>query len=285
MASLFSGLEAFGLGDLEKKLTTMQEEEANKEKALASGAKVKAPEVTESDLLFDKTYNCPVCDSEFTTKMIRTGKVKLLGADTDLRPRYQHVDCIKYDAILCPKCGYAALSRFFDFMMPRQAKMIKENISANYRHEEPDADVFTYDVAIGHYKMALANTIVKKGKLSERAYVCLKLAWLCRGKSETLPKDTENYNEVIKQLADEEKELLSNAYSGFLSAFSKESFPMCGMDENTLTYLCADLARRIGKYEESSRWISKVLIARDANERIKNKAREIKELLQKEMQG
>ncbi len=57
---------------------------------------------------------------------------------------------------------------------------------------------------------------------------------------------------------------------------------MCGMDENTVTYLCADLARRIGKYEESSRLISKVLISRDANERIKNKAREIKELVQKE---
>ena len=67
-----------------------------------------------------------------------------------------------------------------------------------------------------------------------------------------------------------------------MSAFSKESFPMCGMDELTVTYLLADLARRVGRYEESSRWISKVLTSRQANERIKNRARDIKELLDKD---
>ena len=56
-------------------------------------------------------------------------------------------------------------------------------------------------------------------------------------------------------------------------------FPMCGMDEHTTTYLVADLARRCGKFEESKRWLSKVLTARDAKERIKAKAREIKELM------
>jgi hypothetical protein len=42
----------------------------------------------------------------------------------------------------------------------------------------------------------------------------------------------------------------------------------------------ADLGRRIGKYDEAGRWISKVLIARDANERIKQKARDIKDMIQ-----
>ena len=54
---------------------------------------------------------------------------------------------------------------------------------------------------------------------------------------------------------------------------------MCGMDENTVTYLVADLARRCGKFDEAGRWISKVLVARDANERIKSKARDLKELI------
>ena len=54
---------------------------------------------------------------------------------------------------------------------------------------------------------------------------------------------------------------------------------MCGMDENTCTYLVGELARRLGHYEEASRWISRVLTARDANERIKAKAREAKELI------
>ena len=109
------------------------------------------------------------------------------------------------------------------------------------------------------------------------------MAWLYRGKAETLPKETPDYDKQIKELHAEETELLANAYEGFMSAFSKESFPMCGMDEITVSYLLAELARRIGHYEESSRWISRVLISREANERIKNRAREIKELLNKDM--
>ena len=124
--------------------------------------------------------------------------------------------------------------------------------------------------------------MIKKAKESERAYTCLKTAWICRGKAESLPEGEKNRDAQIKELKAQEKELLENAYTGFETAFSKESFPMCGMDEITVTYLLAELARRIGKFEESSRWISRVLISRQANERIKNRAREIKELLNKQ---
>lgn len=277
--SLFSGLEKFGLGKLEK-MEVFDEE--TKKKTTADG-KPEKPKVTEEDLLFDKTFTCPVCDEEFHSKMIRTGKVKLLSADTDLRPKYQLVDSLKYDALVCPKCGYAALSRFFKFMMPAQAKLIRENISKNFSGLSTTGNIYTYDDAIARHKLALVNAVVKKAKTSEKAYTCLKMAWLYRGKAETLPKETADYDKVMKELAKEEKELLTNAYEGFLSAFSKESFPMCGMDELTVTYLLADLARRVGRYEESSRWISKVLTSRQANERIKNRARDVKELLDKDL--
>lgn len=276
--SLFSGLDQFGLGKLEK-MNVFEEE---RKKADDDG-KAAEPKITEEDLLFDKSFVCPVCDEEFHSKMVRTGKVKLLSADTDLRPKYQLIDSLKYDALVCPKCGYAALSRFFKFMMPAQAKLIRENISKNFSGLAPSGNIYTYDDAIARHQLALANTVVKKAKPSEKAYTCLKMAWLCRGKAETLPKDTPDYEAEIKKLKEEEKELLSNAYDGFMVAFSKESFPMCGMDEITVTYLIADLARRIGKFEESSRWISRVLTSRVANERIKNKARDIKELLNKDM--
>lgn len=275
--SLFQGLDQFGLGKLEE-MSVFEEEKSKKEDASGASA---APKITEEDLLFDKSFTCPVCDEEFHSKMIRTGKVKLLSADTDLRPKYQLVDSLKYDALVCPKCGYAALNRFFKFMLPAQAKMIKENISKNFSGLTPTGNTYTYDDAIARHQLALANAVVKKAKPSEKAYTCLKMAWLFRGKAETLPKDTPNYDEFIKELKTNETELLSNAYDGFMVAFSKESFPMCGMDETTVTYLIADLARRIGKFDEASRWISRVLTSRQANERIKNKARDIKELINK----
>lgn len=278
MANLFSGLESLGLGNLSgMKLFENKEKEKAEEKKSSEQVEVK-----EADLLFDKTFTCKVCDKEFKSKMVRTGKVKLIGSDNDLRPKYQHVDSLKYDAIVCPYCGYAALNRFFNYMTDTQAKLIKTNISANFKGLKEGEDILTYDEAITRHKLALVNAVVKHAKASEKAYTCLKLGWLLRGKAETLPADTPNLEAVKKQMAAQEKEYMSNAYEGFMEAFSKEPFPMCGMDELTMTYLTADLARQIGKYDEALRMIARVLTAREANERIKSKARDMKDLIRAE---
>lgn len=278
MANLFSGLEAFGLGKMSD-LDVYASEDKNSKGTENSVEASEKEKIVEADFLFEKSYTCPVCEKEFKVKTIKTGKIKLISADTDLRPKYQNVDSLKYDAIVCPHCGYSALNRFFNYMTSTQAKLIREQISASFKGINEECDEYTYDDAIARHKLALVNTIVKKSKISERAYTCLKTAWLIRGKAETLPEDTKDYNEQVEQLQQEELEFLTNAYEGFIDAFSKEMFPMCGMDEHTVTYLVADLARRIGKRDEASRWISKVLIARNANERIKAKARDLKELL------
>jgi len=275
MANLFSGLESLGLGKLSKLNVYDESEQSSKKETM----KDTVHQASEADFIFDKTYTCPVCDQEFKCKTVKAGKVKLISADTDLRPKYQLVDSLKYDVAVCPHCGYAALNRFFSYMTSAQAKMIKASISDSFKGLPAEGEIFSYDDAITRHKLALVNTIVKKSKLSERAYTCLKTAWLLRGKAETLPTDTPDYEQVIDEIHKEETDFLTNAYEGFIDAFGKELFPMCGMDENTTTYLAADLARRIGRYNEASRLISKVIIARDATERIKAKAREIKDLI------
>lgn len=275
MANIFAGLESLGFKDVEKVDVFQEETEKKQEDAKAEHKK----EVSEEDLLFDKSYTCPVCDHEFKSKMVRTGKVRLAGADSDLRPRYMGVDSLKYDAILCPKCGYAALNRYFNFVMSSQAKNIKEKISSNFHYQPESGKIYTYDDALMRHKMALLNTVVKNGKNSEKAYTCLKMAWLYRSKREMLMQG-EYKKEEVAELITEEKELLSNAFEGFEVAFSKEDFPMCGMDQYTMMYLLAELARRIGRNDEAKRYVSKVLVARDAQPRIKNKAFDLKEKLQ-----
>ena len=279
MANLFSGLESLGLGNL----SGMQLFE-HKEKEKAEGQKnANQPvEVKEDDLLFNKTFICKCCDKEFKSKMVRAGKVKLLGQDSDLRPKYQYVDSLKYDAIVCPYCGYAALHRYFDHLSDAQIRLIKTNISANFKGLKEGEDILTYDEAITRHKLALVNAVVKHAKASEKAYTCLKLGWLCRGKAETLPADTPNIEEVKKQLAAQEKEYMANAYDGFMEAFSKEPFPMCGIKEIPMTYMTADLARQIGKYDEALRMVARVITSREADERIKSKARDLKDLIREE---
>ena len=276
MGNLFSGLESFGFGNLSE-VKVFDKSKKEKEEA-----EKKQVEVKEADLLFDKTFICKSCDKSFKSKMVRTGKVRLLEQDSDLRPKYQYIDSIKYDAIVCPYCGYAALNRFFNFLSSSQEKMIKSTISAKFKGLPETGAALTYDEAILRHKLVLLNAVIKHAKSSEKAYICLKLAWLCRGKSETLPADTKNLESAKKVLADQEREYITNAYNGFQESFSKEPFPICGMDENTLTYLVADLARQIGQYDEALRLVARVITSRSANDRIKSKGIEMKDVIKKE---
>jgi len=281
VADLFSELESLGLGRL--KNVEVYDTNENGSKGKSDVSKQEAARIIESELLFDKTYTCPVCDREFKSKTVRTGRVKLAGADTDLRPKYNPVDSLKYDAVVCPNCGFAALTRFFTYVSPTQAKLIKENISASFKGMKETGDIYSYDDAITRHKLALVNTIIKRGKVSEKAYTCLKIAWLIRGKAETLDLKTKDYKVIIHALKKEENEFIAKAYQGFSDAFSKERFPMCGMDEITTTYLVADLARRAGRFNEANRFISKVIISRNTPERIKQKARDLKDLIVADM--
>ncbi len=274
MADLFAGLEGFGL----KNTDSLEIFEKKEEQSKAETGPVEK-EIHEEDFLFDKTYQCPVCDHEFKSKMVRTGKVRLLAADTDLRPKYQYVDSLKYDAVLCPRCGYSALNRYFTFLGSTQAKLIKENISKAFHNtEDMNAKVYDYDTALSRHKLALLNTVVKKGKDSEKAYTCLKIAWLYRGKREQLMTGEFDRDEA-STLMREEIQFLQTALEGFKTAFTKEQFPMCGMDQYTVMYLVAELSFRCSSIEESKRWVSKILVARDAKRRIKDKAIDLKERL------
>lgn len=274
---ILSGLGSFGLSGLES--AEIFGEEKKKEEGKAATAAAAAPEITEAELIFDKGYKCPVCDKDFKNKTVKIGKVKLKGTDSDLRPKYEIVDTIKYDVVLCPHCGYAALSRFFQYITGPQAKLIKQHISATFTNKPDAGDVTTYDEAIEKYKLALANAIVKRGKSSERAYICLKMAWTVRGKKEALDKNDPNYEAKLKQCKDEENELLQNALDGFLAARQSESFPMCGMDESTVDYLIAVESIHFGQTDVAAKLIAGILSSPVANKRMKDKARDLKEVI------
>lgn len=278
---IFSGLEKFGFVNNEhldvydtEKAKAKQEHEGEQSRPQTA--------IEETDFLFDKSQVCPICDKSFTARTVKTGRVKTISHDSDLRPKYSHIDVLKYDAIVCPECGFAALSRYFKPLSPTQAKWIREQITASFQGFTIPKDVYSYDDAIAMHKLALMSTIVKHGKVSERAFCCLKLAWLYRGKWEECQNEEEK-----KQIKQEERELIEKAYEGFSSAFSNEGFPMCGMDELTVTFLVADLARQLEYYDTALQWIYRVITSQNANERIKDKARTLKEQIfdeQKQME-
>lgn len=104
---------------------------------------------------------------------------------------------------------------------------------------------------------------------------------MCRGKAESLSESTENYDEIIGQCRANEKELLANACQGFATAVENEMSPICGMDEITSDYLLAALKAENGNYEEAMKLLSHVMVERSASARIKEKARDLKDEIQK----
>lgn len=276
MSGLLSGLSSLGLGDLEN-ATIFEDPKADKAK---DEEKKDAATAQEKDLIYDRSFECPVCGDKFTSKIMKTGKAKLLHMDLDLRAVYEGVDLQKYDAITCPKCGFSALSRYFKPMTEAQIKLIKEKISRNVhlpKHNE-NSEVYTYEEAMERYKLSLACAVVKQGKASEKAYICLKSAWLLRGWQEELSKDPANQAKV-DELKKGEKEYLENALDGFLAAQSSEVYPMCGMDETTMDYLLAVLAMQMKRLEVSSKLIASILTSPSANARMKDKARDLKDMV------
>lgn len=271
MAGLLSGLAELGLDNLENMEIY---EDKTKEKQEAEAV---VPRIEEKDLIFDKTFDCPVCGSSFQAKVAKTGKAKLLKTDMDLRPQYEGIDIIKYDVELCPHCGYGALSRYFNGITSAQGKLIQEHISKKIQLQPHTGEIYTYEDALERYKITLANAVVKRARASEKAYICLKSAWVLRGYAESLEQEEEPDLAKIRELEKQEEEYLQNAYNGFAEARQTETPPICGMDEITVDYLLAVLAMRFKKYDVASRFVAGILTSPSANARIKDKARDLKE--------
>lgn len=277
MAGLLSGLEGLGLGNLEN-LDIFEAPKKESEKAEAEVNKVE-----EKDLIYEKVFECPVCDNKFPSKIMKTGKAKLLGTDQDLRAKYEGIDAVKYDVELCPKCGYAALTRYFPHISFGQAKLIRENISQKVQLHPYKDETYSYDEAMERYKLCLANAVVKRGRASEKAFICLKTGWLVRGYQESLVEEGKAEQSKLDELKEMEDMYLLNAYNGFIEAVKNESFPMCGMDEMTINYLLAVLSARFKKYDVASKMVATLLTSPNANARIKDKARDLKEQIMEEL--
>lgn len=230
--------------------------------------------LTEESVLFDKSYKCPVCDQEYKAKAVRTGKLKMISQDDDLRPVYDlGIDPLKYDVVICPRCGYAVMPMFMGGLTSMQIRTLKNEYCVGFQGIEPEEPCMSYEGAITRMKLALVCALKRNAKNSEKAYIFLRLAWLLRGQRAFLQElDLE-----AEDSEEDELDCLQRAYDGFNLSFSKENFPICGMDEVTMMYLMANLAFELGDYENAAKTLARVLSSKTTPQRIKNKGLDLKE--------
>lgn len=289
---LFDGLSKFGMkGNIREEIgddlfLTSKEKELARLRALKNGdagndgmSEEERRLEMEKGHLFKKNIRCKCCDKIFPTLVPRSGHVKRMEPDMDLRPRCEHFDTLKYGVYHCPNCGYTSIARNFPRLSDRYRKVVEEKICSRFKPEPPidNKDIFTYDEAIDYHKLALFTEVVKDGKASDKAYICLLIGWLYRGKREELEHDAKKNQKEIEQCKTEEKECLQQAFEGFTRALAKETAPFAGMNELTMEYLLATLAIETGRYDVAVRSISNIITSRSAPSRMKDKARLLKE--------
>lgn len=276
---IFSGLEKMGLKSVGKVDLFEEEKQVVRKK---EEVKKVVKELTEEDMLFDKSMKCPVCEHEFKVRAVVSSKAKREIPDIDMRPKFVGIDVLKYDVVVCRKCGFAALTSFFkeSLLSDGQIILIRDNITANYTPQNDNVNsVYSYDEAIDNHKLALYNAVVKKTRASEKAYICLKTAWLYRGKRENYQSDAADYDKVADECLQAEKEYLEEAKKGFIQALSHESGKICGMEPSMVEYLCAAINYDLDDYEEAMRLLSRLLTNPATTAHLKERCRDLKNLI------
>ena len=252
---IFSDLGKFGLAKVVEKQEAVFKEPVKKQET----KKEKETVFNIKDYVYGKKFTCPACHSEVISTVVKEKKIRIDSVEFDLHLKCAPIDPIFYDIIICSSCGYTATKNSFKYLPERQAKLILENISPNFKFVDYPEEL-TIDMAIDRYKLALLNCMVKQGKSGEKAYLCMKICWLYRVKG-----DKENLKRFAKL-----------AIMGYNDALAQESLPIMGLTDNTIIYIIAAFSKVLKDYDSALKALSEVILSKTASERLKGRARDLK---------
>ncbi len=220
-------------------------------------------ELTERDFLYDKKVSCPICEQKVDVRVVRRTSLRLESRDSDSMPVYKYINPLFYDIWVCNYCGHAAFENNFENEVPKeQIALMFENVSSKWNYRTYP-DIYTLDIALERYKLALYCAHLRKAPLSELTMLYLKMGWLFRLNVED----------------QKEKQCLEQTVSGLESLYDVGKFPVMGMNESAVVYMIADLSFRIGKSKEALLWLAKVLSDINAKPGLKDKCRDLKYLI------
>ncbi|WP_160687282.1 DUF2225 domain-containing protein [Clostridium sp. C2-6-12] len=215
--------------------------------------------------LFDKQIICPVCNSHFKAKTVKSKSPRVISKDSDFFIRYSGVNPYFYDVILCNSCGYAAMRSDFDNIKTYKKELVLSNVTPKWKPREYP-DILDENLAIERYKLALLNALLLNLADSTKGMLSLKIAWMYRLLNNT----------------DQEKVFLAQGLEGFNNAYIYEVFPIYGLQRDSLMYLLGDLNRRLGNYPEALQWFSKTIVSVNSSYKVKEMARTGRDLIKTE---
>lgn len=206
--------------------------------------------------LFDKQVICPVCNSHFKAKTVKSKSPRVNSKDSDFFIRYSVANPYFYDVLICNSCGYAAMRSDFDNIKTFKKDLVLSNVTPKWKPREYP-DILDEKLAIERYKLALLNALLLNLADSTKAMISLKIAWMHRLLNNT----------------DQEKIFLGQALEGFNNAYIYEVFPIYGLQRDSLMYLLGELNRKLGNYSEALQWFSRTIVSVNSSYKVKELAR------------
>lgn len=200
------------------------------------------------DELYDKNVKCPVCNTEFPTKKVRTRTLRLIKKDEDFLPYYQGENPIKYRIFVCPNCGYAASEDKYNAVSEWGKERIKREISSQWK-KRSYGGIRTIDEAIETYKLALYEGQILGENRIYLGSIALNIAWLYR----------------MKEDGDQENRFLKITREFYEEAYYKEDLYNTNMDEIKLGYLIGEIYRRLGDINNAVKWFNVVVSSHNSN--------------------
>jgi len=219
-------------------------------------------EIDITKYVYKKQFECPVCEYTFTSPVALFGKSRVISQDTDLKQNYSPFDPTAYDVVVCEACGYAESVNLFKTALSDRIKdQLLAVVTPEFKNRSYPTPLTT-EMALERFYIKIVCSEVKNGNIGIRAYNYLKMAWICRDAADI-----------------RESEYLQQALYNFKLALQKETPPIAGMSESAVSYMIGELERRTGNDDEALKWFSAIVSSRSAESRIKDRARDQKDLI------
>lgn len=193
---------------------------------------------------YEKTINCIHCKKSFSTLKVRTKSIKIEHTSSDFQPIYtdNHVNALYYNVFVCQHCGFSFTEDFTKYFAPGVKEQINEKICSHWIPHSFSKERSVYE-AIQTYKLALFCATIKKEKFVITSGLALRLAWLYR----SLKNDGQ------------EQRFLKLARDLYMESYSTEDYSGTTMSSVRIVYMIAELSRRLGDYENATRFFSRVI--------------------------
>lgn len=201
-------------------------------------------DMTELTPLYDKKYECLMCNQSFTSKKLRSRFVKVTNYDTDFCPTYasDEANPLLYYVKVCPHCGFSFSEEFQPYFAPSTKEAIMEKVCNQWVPQDfgGERDI---KAALQTYKLAAFCGTLKKEKHILISGLYMRLAWLYR--------KLEN--------KEQERRFTNLALQEYIESYMTDDYRGTQVTEVRVLYLIGELSRRTDNISQAVKYFSKVI--------------------------